>query len=109
MTIAQEEIFGPVMAIMKFSDYDEVIKKANDNKYGLGAGIVTKSMETYMKLAHGIRAGTIYINCYDVFDCNTPFGGFKASGVGRELGEKGLSNYLESKTIIVKRGNDSLP
>ena len=95
MTIAQEEIFGPVMSILKFSDYDEVIARANDNQYGLGAGIMTSSIETYQKLANGIRAGTIYVNCYDVFDANTPFGGFKNSGIGRELGEPALRNYLE--------------
>ena len=109
MKIAQEEIFGPVMSVFKYSDYDEVIKRANDTQYGLAAGIVTKSVETYQKLANGIRAGTIYVNCYDVFDCNTPFGGFKASGIGRELGEPALRNYLENKTVIVKRSGDTLP
>jgi len=109
MKIAKEEIFGPVMSIFKFKDYDEVIKRANATEYGLAAGIVTKSTETYLKLANAIRAGTIYVNCYDVFDVNTPFGGFKASGIGRELGEPALKNYLESKTIIVKQSNDTLP
>jgi len=109
MKIGAEEIFGPVMCILKYSDYDEVIKRANDNAYGLGAGIVTRSIETYMKLANSIRAGTIYVNCYDVFDANTPFGGFKDSGLGRELGPNGLDNYLENKTVIVKRSDDSLP
>lgn len=109
MTIAKEEIFGPVMQILKFSDYDEVIERANDTQYGLAAGIVTESMETYQKLANAIRAGTIYVNCYDVFDANTPFGGFKDSGVGRELGQAGLDNYLEHKTVIVKSADDALP
>lgn len=109
MKIAQEEIFGPVMSILKFSDYDEVIKRANDTQYGLAAGIVTKSIETYQKLANGIRAGTIYVNCYDVIQSATTFGGFKASGIGRELGEAGLRSYLESKTVIVKRSADTLP
>lgn len=108
MTIAKEEIFGPVMQIMKFSDYDEVLKRANDTRYGLAAGIVTENIETYLKLANGIRAGTIYVNCYDIFDANAPFGGFKDSGVGRELGTPALSNYLESKTVIVKKAADSL-
>lgn len=75
----------------------------------MGAGIVTNSIETYQKLAHGIRAGTVYVNCYDVFDCNTPFGGFKMSGIGRELGEPALKNYLEGKTVIVKMSKDTLP
>jgi len=109
MTIYEEEIFGPVMSIIKFSDYDEVIKRANESQYGLGAGVVTKSIEIFQKLANSLRAGTVYINCYDVFDCNTPFGGFKNSGIGRELGEPALKNYLENKTIIVKRSADTLP
>ena len=109
MTIAREEIFGPVMQILKFNDYDDVIERANDTQYGLAAGIVTSNMETYQKLANAIRAGTVYVNCYDVFDANTPFGGFKDSGLGRELGEPGLRNYLEEKTVIVKNGDGNLP
>jgi aldehyde dehydrogenase (NAD+) len=109
MTIAKEEIFGPVMTIMKFKTVDEVIDRANSSNYGLGAGLVTKSVETAIKVSNAIRAGTVYVNCYDVFDANTPFGGFKDSGVGRELGEAGLKNYLESKTVIIKRPDDSLP
>lgn len=109
MTIAKEEIFGPVMSIMKFKDIDEVIRRANDSVYGLGAGVVTKSVDNALKLANGIRAGTVYVNCYDVFDSNTPFGGYKDSGLGRELGEYGLRNYLETKTVIVKQPGDALP
>jgi len=109
MTIAKEEIFGPVMSILKFKTIDEVITRANNSHYGLAAGIVTKSVDNYLKIANAVRAGTIYVNSYDVFDANTPFGGFKDSGLGRELGEYGLKNYLETKTIIVKRPDDSLP
>jgi len=109
MTIAKEEIFGPVMSILKFKTIDEVIARANKSEYGLGAGVVTRSVENAIKLSNGIRAGTVYVNCYDVFDANTPFGGFKDSGVGRELGEYGLRNYLESKTVIIKRPDDSMP
>jgi aldehyde dehydrogenase (NAD+) len=109
MTIAKEEIFGPVMSIMKFKDINEVIQRANNSQYGLGAGVVTKSVDNALKLANGIRAGTVYVNCYDVFDANTPFGGFKDSGLGRELGEAGLKNYLETKTVIVKQPEDAFP
>lgn len=109
MTIAKEEIFGPVMSIMKFKSIDEVIQRANNSNYGLGAGVVTKNVENAIKLSNGIRAGTVYVNCYDVFDANTPFGGFKDSGLGRELGEYGLKNYLETKTVIIKRPDDSMP
>ena len=109
MTIAKEEIFGPVMSILKFKSIDEVIQRANNSNYGLGAGVVTRSVDNAIKLSNGIRAGTVYVNCYDVFDANTPFGGFKDSGIGRELGEYGLHNYLENKTVIIKRPDDSMP
>jgi aldehyde dehydrogenase (NAD+) len=109
MTIAKEEIFGPVMSILKFKTIDEVIDRANKSEYGLGAGVVTRSVENALKISNGIRAGTVYVNCYDIFDANTPFGGFKDSGVGRELGEYGLNNYLETKTVIMKRPDDSMP
>jgi aldehyde dehydrogenase (NAD+) len=109
MTIAKEEIFGPVMSIMKFKDIDEVIERANNSNYGLGAGVVTKSLDNAIKLSNGIRAGTVYVNCYDIFDANAPFGGFKDSGVGRELGEHGLKNYLETKNVIIKRPDNCIP
>jgi aldehyde dehydrogenase (NAD+) len=66
-------------------------------------------VQTALKISNALRAGTVYVNCYDVFDANTPFGGFKDSGIGRELGEYGLKNYLETKTVIMKRPDDSLP
>ena len=109
MTIAMEEIFGPVMSIMKFKTVDEVIQRANNSNYGLGAGIVTKNIDNAIKISNALRAGTVYVNSYDVFDANTPFGGYKDSGIGRELGEYGLKNYLETKTVIIKRPDDSLP
>ena len=109
MTIAKEEIFGPVMSILKFKNVDEVVQRANNSQYGLAAGVVTRNVENALKISNGLRAGTVYINCYNVFDANTPFGGFKDSGLGRELGEAGLKNYLESKTVIIKRPDDSLP
>ncbi|KAI9997343.1 hypothetical protein PInf_001139 [Phytophthora infestans] len=109
MTIAREEIFGPVMSILKFKTIDEVIERANDSVYGLGAGVVTKNIDNAIKISNGIRTGTVYVNCYDVLDANTPFGGFKDSGIGRENGELGLRNYLEHKTVIIKRPDDSMP
>jgi len=109
MSIAKEEIFGPVLSILKFKTVDEVIQRANSSAYGLGAGLVTKSVDNAIKISNGLRAGTVYVNCYDVFDAAAPFGGFKDSGVGRELGEAGLRNYLESKTVIIKRPDDSMP
>ncbi|TMW59961.1 hypothetical protein Poli38472_000003 [Pythium oligandrum] len=109
MTIAKEEIFGPVMSILKFKTIDEVIERANNSHYGLGAGVVTRSIDNALKISNALRAGTVYVNSYDVFDANTPFGGFKDSGIGRENGEHGLRNYLENKTVIIKRPDDSLP
>lgn len=101
MKIAQEEIFGPVMSIMKFKNLDEVVERANKNMYGLGAGVCTRDIGKALRLAKEIRAGTVWINCYDKFDCAQPFGGFKQSGVGRELGEYGLWNYVEVKSVCV--------
>jgi aldehyde dehydrogenase (NAD+) len=109
MTIAKEEIFGPVFCILKFKDVDEVIARANDTCYGLGAGVVTRNIETALKVVNGIRAGTVFVNSYDVGSENLPFGGFKQSGIGRELGEDGIMNYLEQKSVVFKTSNDSLP
>ena len=109
MKIAREEIFGPVMSVLKFKTIDEVIERANNSVYGLGAGVVTKDISKALKVANALRTGTVYVNCYNVFDANTPFGGYKDSGIGRELGEYGLKNYLETKTVTMARPEDSLP
>jgi len=109
MTIAKEEIFGPVMSILKFKNVDEVIERANNSQYGLAAAVVTKSIDNAIKISNALRAGTVWVNTYDAFDATSPFGGFKDSGIGRELGEAGLRNYLETKTVIIKRPDDALP
>ena len=109
MTIAKEEIFGPVMSILKFSTIEEVIKRANNTNYGLAAGLCTNSLETALHLANALRAGQIFVNTYGSVQTTTPFGGFKESGIGRELSNDALDNYLESKTVIIKRPEDSLP
>jgi len=101
MKIAQEEIFGPVMSVIKFKDEAEAIKRANTTVYGLGAGVCTQDVGRALRVAAAVRAGTVYVNCYNVFDPACPFGGFKTSGIGRELGEYGLANYTEVKTVIV--------
>lgn len=100
MTIAKEEIFGPVKSIFKYNDLEEVIERTNKSEYGLGAGVVSENIEESQYLVKKLRAGTVYVNCYNVFSSNAPFGGFKDSGIGRELGEEGLNNYLELKTVI---------
>jgi aldehyde dehydrogenase (NAD+) len=100
MTIAKEEIFGPVMSIMKFKTAEEAIARANATEYGLGAAVFTKDFQKARATVNKIRAGTVWVNCYDTFDAALPFGGFKASGIGRELGEAGLRPYLETKTVV---------
>ena len=102
MRIAKEEIFGPVMQIMKFKTIDEVIERANRTTYGLAASVFTQNLEKALMLAQGIRAGTVWINCYDVLEVQAPFGGYKKSGSGRELGEYGLRQYSEIKTVTIK-------
>ncbi|XP_029927355.1 aldehyde dehydrogenase, mitochondrial-like isoform X1 [Myripristis murdjan] len=102
MTIAREEIFGPVMQILKFKTLEEVVERANDTKYGLAAAVFTKDIDKAHYVSNGLRAGTVWINCYDVFGAQAPFGGYKASGNGRELGEYGLDNYTEVKTVTIK-------
>jgi aldehyde dehydrogenase (NAD+) len=101
MTIAREEIFGPVMQVLRFKDIDEVVTRANTTDYGLAAAVWTRDIAKAHSIAARVRAGTVWINCYDVFDAAAPFGGFKASGIGRELGEKSLDNYTELKTVTV--------
>ena len=101
MKIAQEEIFGPVLSILKFSNVEEVIKRANNTNFGLAAAVWTSDVKKAHRVSHALRAGTVWVNCYDVFDAAAPFGGFKQSGIGRELGEAGLANYTEMKTVTV--------
>uniref|UniRef100_A0A8W8HNP4 Omega-crystallin n=1 Tax=Magallana gigas TaxID=29159 RepID=A0A8W8HNP4_MAGGI len=102
MRIAKEEIFGPVQQLFKFKTLDEVIERANATTYGLGAAIFTKNIDNAMMFTQGVRAGTVWVNLYDVVHPQAPFGGFKMSGLGRELGEYGISAYQEVKSVIMK-------
>jgi aldehyde dehydrogenase (NAD+) len=104
MTIAREEIFGPVLAVMSFDDYDAGVALANQTVYGLAAGIWTKDVGKAHRAAKAIRAGTVWINSYNVYDSGAPFGGFKASGFGRDLGVDALDGYLETKTVWTSLG-----
>lgn len=102
MKIAQEEIFGPVMSVIPFRDVDDVIDRANRTIYGLAAGVWTRDIKKAHAIANSVRAGTVWVNCYNVLDTRAPFGGFKQSGIGRELGEYGLQQYTEVKTVTMK-------
>ena len=104
MAIAKDEIFGPVMSILPFQGMDEIITRANSTHYGLAAAVWTKDVQKAHRFAASVRAGTVWVNCYDVFDAAAPFGGFKMSGIGRELGAAALANYTESKTVTVNLG-----
>ncbi|XP_015667344.1 aldehyde dehydrogenase family 1 member A3 isoform X2 [Protobothrops mucrosquamatus] len=102
MRIAKEEIFGPVQPITKFKSLEEVIQRANNTEYGLTAAVFTKNLDRALSLASALQSGTVWINCYNSFFAQAPFGGFKMSGNGRELGEYALAEYTEVKTVTIK-------
>lgn len=105
MTICREEIFGPVQSIQKFKTLEEVAERANRTNYGLAAAVFSKDNDRATYLAHALRAGTVWTNCYNVLTASAPFGGFKQSGSGRELGEYGLDAYTEVKTVFLAMSN----
>lgn len=102
MTIAREEIFGPVQQIIRFKKLDEVIERANNTDFGLAAAVFSKDLDKVNYIVQGLRAGTVWVNCYNVLSAQAPFGGYKQSGHGRENGEYGLQNYTEVKCVITK-------
>mmetsp|Transcript_13527 Transcript_13527/g.27670 ORF Transcript_13527/g.27670 Transcript_13527/m.27670 type:complete len:327 (+) Transcript_13527:1-981(+) len=101
MVIAKEEIFGPVMSIFKFKTDEEAVKRANTTKYGLAASVISENGARAISTAHQLRAGTVWINTHNSFDAAVPFGGYKESGHGRELGFEAMENYLETKTVMM--------
>lgn len=105
MKIVQEEIFGPVAAVIKFTTEEEAIEQANDTLYGLACSVFTRDIDRAIRVAHSIEAGTAWINCHNSTELAVPFGGFKQSGIGRELGEYGLENYTNVKAVHVNIGD----
>ena len=101
MTIAREEIFGPVLAAIEFSDIDEAIARANDTQYGLAAGVWTRDIKKAHYIARKLQAGTVWINTYNVYDTAAPFGGYKGSGFGREMSAHALEHYTQIKSVWV--------
>lgn len=102
MKIAKDEIFGPVQSLLKFKDAEEVIKRANQTNYGLAAGVLTNDINRALLVANNVKGGSIWINCWDPCSPQAPFGGFKQSGFGKELGEEALREYSEIKTVVIK-------
>ncbi len=102
MKVVQEEIFGPVVVAMPFTDPEEIALRANDNVYGLAAGIWTRDISKAHRMAENLQAGTVWINCYNIFDAALPFGGYKQSGWGREMGHEVLNNYTQTKAVCAR-------
>jgi betaine-aldehyde dehydrogenase len=105
MEIVQEEIFGPVMSILSFDDEDEVIKRANDSRYGLAAGVVSNDLNTAHRIAHHLQAGICWINTWGESPAQMPVGGYKQSGIGRENGLAALAEYTQTKSVQVELGS----
>jgi len=104
MKIAQEEIFGPVLSVLTFDDIDEVIERANNNPYGLAAAVWTRDVKKAHTVSRRLKAGTVWINTYGLMDAALPFGGYKSSGFGRELGAHAIEHYTELKTVWLNMG-----
>ena len=102
MRIVKEEIFGPVVTITKFKDVEDLVEKANDSEYGLAAGIHTSNINNAINVSNRLNAGTVWINTFNDFHHSVPFGGFNASGIGREMGSEALDNYTQVKAVRVK-------
>ena len=105
MTIVREEIFGPVMSILTYDDEDEVIRRANDTRYGLAAGVLTENLSRAHRVIHQLQAGICWINTWGESPVEMPVGGYKQSGIGRENGLMTLQNYTRVKSVQVELGS----
>ena len=105
MKIMQEEIFGPVCSIAKFETEEEIIKTGNNTTYGLAAAVHTSNLNTAIRVSNQLRAGTVWVNQYNMLHHQIPFGGYKESGIGRELGEAALANYTQTKSVSIRLGD----
>ncbi|KAI8665834.1 hypothetical protein NCS57_00806100 [Fusarium keratoplasticum] len=104
MKIMQEEIFGPVCSIAKFKDEEEALQMAHDTTYGLAAAVHTQDLTTAIRMSNALQAGTVWVNCFNLLHHALPFGGYKESGIGRELGEAALANYTQNKSVAIRLG-----
>jgi acyl-CoA reductase-like NAD-dependent aldehyde dehydrogenase len=109
MRIAQEEVFGPVLSVIKFDTDEEAIAIANDIDYGLAAGLWTSSLDRAINIPKRLRAGTVWVNAYRVVSFLAPFGGFKESGIGRENGADAIYDYLEAKSVFINPKPGTVP
>jgi phenylacetaldehyde dehydrogenase len=101
MRVVQEEIFGPVVVAMPYDDVDDAVRLANDTPYGLGASIWSNDLARVHRLIPRIKAGTVWVNCHSMLDPSLPFGGFKQSGIGREMGRAALDLFTETKSVLM--------
>ena len=106
MRIAQEEVFGPVLSVIRFADEDEAVAIANDIAYGLAAGVWTESIKRAIKVSERLRAGTVWVNTYRAVSFMSPFGGFKRSGMGRENGQEAIREYLQTKSVWISTADE---
>ena len=108
MQVVREEIFGPVLVATPFDDLDEAVRLANDSIYGLGASIWSNDLRQVMDLVPRIKAGTVWVNAHNLLDPSMPFGGFKQSGIGREMGHAAIEAYTENKSVCIAYDIDEI-
>ncbi len=105
----KEEIFGPVCSISRFKTEEDAIRLGNSTTYGLAAAVHTRNLTTAIRVSNALQAGTVWVNTYNTIQCQLPFGGYKESGIGRELGEAALANYTQTKSVSIRLGDALFP